>query len=299
MNHTEDVFKLQRITMNSPAAEPVPDWAKAKPRLGRMWDVHCIGLGSAFALLAMSSVVSLLLSCKKKRFGRKPYVIAINALLLVLGATRAVYMFLDPYESHQKLRIWQAQLLFNISFPCLTSAFSLILYVFLSVAKLQLVSKNLQNVRFFIVVITIHFSLVICATILSIFEPSIATIVFVFCHLFFIVWGLVLSVSFIYGGLNIILAMKKTSRSLQTQKRTVASKVAKVTLVTSIFGVACSGLHVYSLFIVYRFYRDDEERPEPWMWWAFQTCFRLIEIAMACNISYCIMQPADTTSTAP
>lgn len=52
MNHTEDVFKLQRITMNTPAAEPVPDWAKAKPRLGRMWDVHCIGLGSAFALLA-------------------------------------------------------------------------------------------------------------------------------------------------------------------------------------------------------------------------------------------------------
>lgn len=233
--------------------------------------------------------MSLLLSCKKKRFGRKPYVIAINDLLLVLEATRAVYMFVDPYESHQKLRIWQAQLLFNISFPCLTSAFSLILYVFLSVAKLQLVSKNLQNVRFFIVVITI----------LSIFEPSVTTIVFVFCHLFFIVWGLVLSVSFIYGGLNIILAMKKTSRSLQTQKRTVASKVAKVTLVTSIFGVACSGLHVYSLFIVYRFCRDDEERPEPWMWWAFQTCFRLIEIAMACNISYCIMQPADTTSTAP
>lgn len=79
--------------MKTPAAEPVPDWAKAKPRLGRMWDVHCIGLGSALALLAMSSVVSLLLSCKKKRFGRKPYVIAINALLLVLGATRAVYIY--------------------------------------------------------------------------------------------------------------------------------------------------------------------------------------------------------------
>ena len=246
----------------------------------------------------MSFVVSLLLSCKKKRFGRKPYVIAVNALLLVLGLTRAIYMFLDPYESHQKLRIWQAQLLFNIWFPFLTSAFSLILYVFLSATKLQLVSKNLQNVRFFIAVITIYFSVVICATILSIFKPSVATIVFVFCHLFFIVWGLVLSVSFMYGGLNIILAMKKTSRSLHKQSQTVASKVAKVTLVTSIIGVACSGLHIYSHFIVYRFYRADKERPEPWMWWAFQTCFRLIEIAMACNISYCIMQPADNTSRA-
>lgn len=171
--------------MNTPAAEPVPDWAKAKPPLGRMWDVHCIGLGSALALLAMCSVVSLLLSCKKKRFVRKPYVIAFNAFLLVLGATRAVFTFLDPYESHQKLRIWQAQLLFNISFPCLTSAFSLILYVFLSVAKLQLVSKNLQNVRFFIVVITIHFSIVICATILSIFKPSVATIVSLLSHVFY------------------------------------------------------------------------------------------------------------------
>ncbi|XP_068721891.1 proline-rich transmembrane protein 3-like [Montipora capricornis] len=295
-NNTNDVLTMSN---DIPVGEPVPNFEEAKPLWGVAWEIHWIGLGVAFGLLSVISAIALLRAHKKKRFGRKPYVNAINALLLVLGVTRAVYLLLDPYGSKQngvKLPMWLAGLLFNISFPCLTSAFCLILYVFLGVAKLQLVSKRLQNARFFGAVISFHFAVVLVGEICMIFAPEVAVIIFIFCHLFFIVWGLVLSASFIYGGLKVICSVKKVSRRLQAQRRTSSSKVAKVTLVTSFLGLSCSILHTYSLLSVYRFYRELDEPPDPWMWWSFHTFSRLIEIGMACNISYCIMQPADSAA---
>lgn len=276
------------------AGEPVPEWNRAKPRWGIWWEVHWISLGAAFVLLSVIFTIALLKSSKRTTCRRKPYIIAINVLLVVLCATRALYLLLDPYGSRQKLPRWLAGLLFNISFPCLTSAFCLILYVFLGVARLQLISKRLQNARFFVAVISFHFTAVLVAVICVILAPQIAEEAYVFCHLFFILWGLVLSVTFIYGGIKVIRSVKMVSKQLQRQSRTNASKVGKVTVFTSVLGLACSILHFYSLYIVYRFYRDPKERPEPWMWWAFQTCFRLIEIAMICNISYCILQRSYT-----
>ena len=280
----------------APAAESVPDWENAKPRWGKFWEVHCFGLGVAFGLLALNSVVSLLRSIRRKRFAQTLYVIAINALLMVLGGTRASYLLYDPYESEQRLATWLSQLLFNVSFPCLTSAFCLILYVFMSVTKLQLVSKKLENVSFFLVVIAFHFTVVLVAVILSVLNSNIVTIIFIFCHMFFIVWGLVLSAGFIFSWIKIIRSLKTASERLLREHRSRASaKVAKDTLLTSFLGVACSILHVYSLFIVYCSYCEQCDKPEPWMWWGFKTCFRIIEIAMACNISYCIMQPSDSS----
>lgn len=294
---SEDVLTMAE---DIPYAEPVPDWEKAKPLWGIAWEIHWIGLGIAFGLLAVISLVALIRAKKKARFGRKPYVIAINVLLLTLGVSRAIYLLLDPYGSKQngvKLTNWLAGLLYNIAFPCLTSAFCLILYVFLGVAKLQLVSKRLQNVRFFVAVISFHFTLIIIAELCVLLAPEVAEIILIFCHLFFIIWGFALSASFIYGGLKLICSIKKVSKRLKTQRQTSSSKVAKITLVTSFLGLASSILHMYSLLYVYRFYRANQEPPDPWMWWIFHTCSRLIEITMACNISYCIMQPSGNSAS--
>lgn len=296
-NSSEDI--LTAMSNEIAIAEPVPNWEDAKPLWGVAWEIHWIGLGVAFGFLSVASVVALVRANRRKRFGRKPYVTAINALLLVLGLTRAIYLFLDPYGSKQngvKLPLWLAGLLYNLSYPCLTSAFCLILYVFLSVAKLTVVSKRLQNARFFVAVISFHFAIVIAGELCLLFAPEVAVIIFIFCHMFFIVWGVVLSASFIYSGLKLIYSVKKVSRRLQTQRRTSAAKVAKVTLVTSFLGLTSSILHLFSLLSVYRFYRAHEEPLDPWMWWVFHTCSRLIEIAMAGNISYCIMQPSDSAA---
>ena len=300
----EDVRKMENFTIstqvpretgNVPGAEPVPDWKKAKGVWGVAWEFHWIGLGLAFSTLAITSVVALVRSNKKKRFGRTTFVMAINSLLLILGVARALYLFVDPYESRQngvEVPRWISQLLYNISFPCLTSAFTLIFLVFLGVAKLQLVSKRLQKAGFLIAIISLHFAVVLFAEVSGIIDPDFA-IPMIICQIYFIVWGLLLSVSFMYGGLRVIYRVQKIKKHLQGQRQSNISKVAKVTLVTSCLGISLSILQLFSLISVYQFYGDNVERPSPWMWWAFQTCSRLVELAMACTIAYCIMQPPD------
>ena len=61
-------------------------------------------------------------------------------------------------------------------------------------------------------------------------------------------------------------------------------KVAKITLVSSVLGVACCTLQIYSLFGVYGVYSKAID-PKPWPWWVFQTSFRLVELAMRCTIA--------------
>ena len=65
-----------------PDAEPVQDWQEVKKTWGIAWDIHWIGLGAAFSVLAIASVAALVRSGKRRGFGRKPFVIAINSLLL-------------------------------------------------------------------------------------------------------------------------------------------------------------------------------------------------------------------------
>jgi len=180
-----------------PGAEPGPDWQEAKKLWGIAWDIHWIGLGAAFSVLAIASVVALVRSGKRRGFGRKPFVIVINSLLLVLGVTRALYLFADPYESRQnglKIPTWLARLLYNIAFPCLISAFCLIFLIFLRVAKIQLAPKRLQKAGFLIGIIFLHFTIVLVAEIIGVIKPDTAIPAIIVCQVFFIIWGLLLSV---------------------------------------------------------------------------------------------------------
>lgn len=275
-----------------PQSEPVPDWKEARELWGIAWEFHWIGFGLAFSALVITSSIALVRANKKKRFGRKPYVIAINSLLLILGVTRALYLLIDPYESKQngiKMPKWFAQFLFNVAFPCLTSSFGLIFLVFLRVAKLQLVSERLKNARYLVGIILFHFAIVLVADIAAAIDYSNVHILFIICQLFFIIWGLLLSATFIYSGLKVIYRAKNVEKQLETQRAANTSKVAKVTIGTSCLGVAISVLQLYSLVDVYRFYSDFAD-PPPWSWWSFQTCSRLLEVAMACTIAYSVMK---------
>ncbi|KAL9976225.1 hypothetical protein ACROYT_G013497 [Oculina patagonica] len=180
-----------------PLAEPVPDWDEARELWGIAWEIHWIGFGLAFSVLAIASLIALVQANKKRRFD-------------------------------------------------------------------------------------------IAAAI----ECASVAILLIICQLFFIVWGLILSATFIYSGLKVIYRAKKVEKQLEKQRGANTSKVAKVTLGTSCLGLALSALQLYSLVSVYRFY-DDFAKPAPWMWWGFQTCARLIEIAMACTIAYSVMKPSE------
>ena len=285
-------------------AEPGPDWPIAKKVWGLAWELHWIGFGVLFGLLAIHSLLALALAKHRKGFGGKPLFITINSLLFTLGVTRAVYLLLDPYESREngvEDPKWLTLLLFGIAYPCLTSAFCLIHLAFLEVTKMRIVPSKLQSAKFLSGVIVTHFIIVFTAETSSSIKPELDALLIV-CQSFFILWGLFLSGSFIYSGCKVInrvgnvheqlsaIERRAHQRNKPKQQKTSTTKVAKITLGTSFLGIAVCGLQFYSMIGVYSMY-SKVVHPSPWPWLAFQSSFRLVEVAMACTIAYSVMQP--------
>lgn len=282
-------------------AEPGPDWPAAKKIWGLAWQLHWIGFGVLFGFLAVHSMVVIVMVNIRKRFCRKPLFLAINLLLFFLGATRAVYMLLDPYESREngvEDPKWLTLLLFGIPYPCLTSAFSLIHLAFLEITKLKAGPSKLQNVKFLSAVIVLHFIIVFTAETTSSIKPELDALLIV-CQSFFILWSLLLSGSFIYSGCKLIKHVNQVQKQLciiekdecsrNARQKASTTKVAKVTLITSLLGLVVCGLHFYSIIGVYGMY-SKVVHPTPWPWLTFQSFCRFVELAMASTIAYSVMQ---------
>ena len=189
------------------APEPGPEWRIARRQWGLSWQLHWIGLGLAFAFLACRSLWALIRSPDvNSRFARRNLFYAINWLLVALGTTRSLYLMLDPYESGENIAncpLWVVRPLFGIAFPCLMSAFCLVHVAFLEVAKIKLVSPKLSSVRFIAVIIVVHFAVVAVSDTTTAIEAN-RTELLIVCQSFFIIWGLLNSISFIYSGTRVV-----------------------------------------------------------------------------------------------
>ncbi|XP_074617252.1 uncharacterized protein LOC141876495 isoform X2 [Acropora palmata] len=133
-------------------------------------------------------------------------------------------------------------------------------------------------------------------------RPELRVLLIV-CQSFFILWGLLLSGSFIYSGWKVINYVEQVQQQLGSmekngtqrnspKQKSRTTKVARVTLVTSVLGAVVCFMQFYSMISLYAFYSYVTD-PEPWSWLAFQSCFRLVELAMACTIAYSVMQPRE------
>ena len=189
------------------APEPGPEWQEARHQWGLSWPIHWTGLGLAFAFLACRSLVAVIRSPDvNSRFARRNLFYAINWLLVALGTTRSLYLMLDPYESAENIAncpLWVVRPLFGIAFPCLMSAFCLVHVAFLEVAKIKLVSPKLSNVRFIAGIILVHFAVVVVSDTTTAIEAN-KTELLIVCQSFFVIWGLLNSVSFIYSGTRVV-----------------------------------------------------------------------------------------------
>lgn len=166
----------------------------------------------AFAILACRSLWAIIRSPDvNSRFARRNLFYAINWLLVALGITRSLYLLIDPYESGENIAdcpLWVDRPLFGIAFPCLMSAYCLVHVAFLEVAKIQLVSPKLRSLRFVASIILVHFAVVIVSDTTAAIKAD-RTELLIVCQSFFIVWGLLNSISFIYSGTRVVIKNRK------------------------------------------------------------------------------------------
>ena len=110
----------------------------------------------------------------EKGFWTKAIFFSVNILLAILGTTRALFLFVDPYSSGENgvLNIqvaFKTCLRYSLSFFDFFDVFlfCLIHLAFLEVTKIKLGSKKLQSARFVGSVITSHFAVEIMAKVAS------------------------------------------------------------------------------------------------------------------------------------
>lgn len=303
-----DEVEPNPATSSSPsmAAEPVPKWGPALRTWQWAWEMHWIGFGTLFTLLAVYSLITMTeIIIIKRRTKRGHLALVIASLLFIFGLTRALFLFINPYESKQcnllpECPVILTRILFGVALPCITASFSLVHLAFLQVMKLKLYPEKLQSGRFLSGVIVFHFSLMFFAEVMVTLFASLKALIII-CQSFYIVLNLILSVSFLYSGTKIVNYVHKNNshvsrlgqasqRGRSTSSRPYrpnVSKLVKITYITVFLGIASCALQLYSIFHVYNMYRDEGMKtPEPWPWLAFQSLHRAIEIAAGCTLAY-------------
>lgn len=102
-----------RILTSAAAAQVAsPDWSELRQRVQWLWPVHAYGLACLFLGLAVTAFLTAL--GLRARLSARPHLSTLNVFLLVLGLTRCLCLFLDPYGSRQ-VRLLTAKLFTSIS----------------------------------------------------------------------------------------------------------------------------------------------------------------------------------------
>lgn len=294
------------------AAEPIPEWDLALSVWSWGWDVHWIGIGCLFMLLALYAVWSILIVTRQTSRRRRVFSIFIDAILFVFGISRGLFLFINPYESPQchvipTCPILFSRLLFATGLPCLTAAFSLVHLMFLKVMKLKVYPGKVQNWKFLLAIVTIHFLLAYFIECIVYIYARWQVLVLI-CQVFYIVFSIALSTSFLYAGLKIIKYVNRTTghvvrmgqrsvgredssgsrrrRQLKPYSPNV-TKLVKITYITAVLGLVSCALQIYAIFGIYKLYRSATMvRPKPVPWLVFQSMFRLVELGAGLTMAY-------------
>lgn len=283
--------------------EPGPDWSSAKEQWQSAWQLHVYFIGIMSAIVAVFSLVSIMRLWQRKNLLSQGYFISLNLLLFVMGTCRAVYFLIDGYNSTGVFHPVLAYCLFNVAFPCLTSAFSILFLALLRSTEVLLMSAKIQKARHLVIIIATHF-VVSFATDAIVGMFSSMKMLMLVCQVIFIVWSVVMSVGYMYIFQKLYSASVRRQKQLMhlsqvsltldgsmlkpPRSRMMLSVAIKVNLVTAVLGIVCAGLQVYAMVVVYGFLVSQ---PQPWPWWWLQFTMRIVELCMCVTMSYIATQP--------
>ncbi|KAJ9599161.1 hypothetical protein L9F63_010338 [Diploptera punctata] len=163
--------------------------------------LHTYGFACLFFMLAFYAFFSIL--NLRSLISSRPFMSTINGFLCLLGVSRAGCLFIDPYNLREAMPKVMGSVLWDVGFPCITSAFCLIQLAFLQLTQLNLGPEKLRRKSCLSLIITAHFSFIIGADIAVGFQEQLMIVKFV-VQLVFILWGVFLCCTFLYGGYRVM-----------------------------------------------------------------------------------------------
>ncbi|XP_014292925.1 uncharacterized protein [Halyomorpha halys] len=172
-----------------------PSWGNVSPssRFGLM--LHAYGFAGSFTVLAFYAFFSVLNI--RSMIASRPYMSTINVFLCLLGASRAIALFVDPYALRDVMPKAMASAIFDLGTACITSALCLTHLALVHIAQIKMKLKPFSSKTFISVAITLHLSCLIGMDISSALQPRFSYVVKIIIETVFLIWGLTVCAVFL------------------------------------------------------------------------------------------------------
>ncbi|XP_046742816.1 uncharacterized protein LOC124409316 isoform X3 [Diprion similis] len=175
--------------------------------------LHTYGFACLFFVLSFYTFFSIL--NLRSLISSRPFMSTINVFLCLLGASRSGCLFVDPYNLKETMPRVIGSIMWDIGFPCVTSAFCLIQLAFLQLTQLKFGPEKLQKESCLSLIITAHFSCIIASDgVLAFHNHYVAKYVI---QTIFLVWSIMLYLTFLHAGYKVMHLLRTVPNSMLTR----------------------------------------------------------------------------------
>ncbi|XP_041113784.1 proline-rich transmembrane protein 4-like [Polyodon spathula] len=283
------------------------DWNSAMATWGIAWEAHIYGVGSLFSLVVFLSALSLLCLPFRCPSGYS-YFVTIDVFLLITGSSRTFSMFYDAYNHQDKLAATATLLLYEVPFPCLTSAFGIVFLLLSMRSRMQLSYSIVQHPCFLAIVVFLHFSSSLGSILVVQLFTQLPWLFFVSQGVFVALTAFMSILYFIFycyvrADAKHIYHLNNTSPPIERHNRCPFAdlkdwdKAAMTAAFSALFALLCAALQLYAMLHALGF--GGMEVFHPWPWWAFHLSCRICEVGMCLTLALIVMYPLFCSNNAP
>ncbi|RZF35761.1 hypothetical protein LSTR_LSTR012059 [Laodelphax striatellus] len=162
-----------------------PDWQSVQTDIRWIFLLHAYGFACSFFILAFYSFFSILNI--RSLITSRPFMSTINMFICFLGVSRAGSLFIDPYHLKDIMPMILGNIIWDVGYPSIIAAFSLVQLAFLQLTQLRFGPELLRNKSCLSLIITAHFTCVMKYVTQTVF----------------LLWGSILCCTFIYAGYRV------------------------------------------------------------------------------------------------
>ncbi|OWF39638.1 hypothetical protein KP79_PYT13563 [Mizuhopecten yessoensis] len=254
--------------------EPGPDWSSAYAVWGPAWPSHVFVFGLLFLFLSTTTIVFLIIIFyESKGVFRGKLTLSLLCMTLFFTFLRALSLLSDPYSTTGNIPWIASRLIWSFAHPAITSAFSLILLVLLDTTRMSIGPPRFQKLPAILSVTGFHFLLVGSSDIVVFYQP-VAKVMLLLCQTLFILYGLLLTVGYLYVGVKI---RRNCVAGQDGDDSDTIQQLVSLSFVSSAASALIGVTQIYSAVSVFGIY-SNAVYVDSWSWWSLQSLMRVEEI---------------------
>lgn len=298
------------VVLSCSWAESGPNRTEAQDILSHGLNVHIYLFASCYALMLIYAIYAIIRPFRqrqtKKRLG-----VALHTMIAMTSLTRSLSLFADPYGLRGIIPCPLNVIIWSFGWPGVVSSYSIFFLAVLETTNLASVSRRFQRFSVLLTIITLSLGYVLVTDLLVSFLPN-SIIAVVVCEIMFIVWGISLTVGFVYVWWrirkNLAASCPRNARerrrsslngsqvaALKSEARRL-NRFVNILIISALVCLPLTLSHLKPVFDVLHCSIVDFIE-YPWQWILYQTGQRVFEISMCVLIMVAMLNSSHKKKT--